>query len=143
MRSYFYAMITRLAHVCLNVQNLPRSIAFFTKLGFKPRFDFTRKNKPFGIYLEIAPSQYLEMFEDPTLGKPVNTGLAHFCLESDNLGVLMQDLDMSGIPYTPRKLGCDHTYQIWLEDPDGNKFEIHQYTDKSLQLQGGSVEADW
>jgi catechol 2,3-dioxygenase-like lactoylglutathione lyase family enzyme len=136
-------MITRLAHVCLNVQDLQRSIAYYTSLGFKPCFDFTRKGKPFGIYLEIAPNQYLEMFEDPCMGKPVNTGLAHFCLESEDLDALMQDLVKRGIPFTPRKLGCDHTYQIWLEDPDGNKFEIHQYTAKSLQTKGGSVEADW
>ena len=42
-----------------------------------------------------------------------------------------------------KKLGCDQTWQIWLEDPDGNSFEVHQYTPESAQFMGGSVEADW
>jgi hypothetical protein len=41
------------------------------------------------------------------------------------------------------KLGCDDTWQIWLKDPDGNAFEVHQYTPKSMQFTGGTVEADW
>jgi catechol 2,3-dioxygenase-like lactoylglutathione lyase family enzyme len=136
-------VFTRLAHICLNVRNLDQSAAFYRKLGFKPRFDFTRKGKHFGAYLEIAPNQYIEMFEDPNLQQPVNTGLVHFCLESPDLAATMAFLDSQGIPYTPKTLGCDHTYQIWLKDPDGNAFEVHQYTDQSLQSVGGTVEADW
>lgn len=136
-------MITQLAHICLNVRNLERSLDYYQKLGFKPRFDFTRQGRPFGAYLEIAPGQYLEMFENPTLGQSVHPGLAHFCLESPDIAALQKELDAQGIAYTPKKLGCDHTYQIWLQDPDGNPFEIHQYTEKSLQQQGGTVEADW
>lgn len=136
-------MFARLAHVCLNVKNLERSVDYYTKLGFSPRFRFTRQGKPFGAYLEIGPDQYIEMFEDPTLEKPVNTGLVHFCLEATDLDAEMLRLDAAGIPYTAKKLGCDHTYQIWLSDPDGNAFEVHQYTDKSLQRVGGTVEADW
>ena len=136
-------MFSRLAHVCLNVKNLTRSVEFYTRLGFKPRFDFTRQGKPFGAYLEIAPNQYIEMFENPELDLPVNTGLVHFCLESADLDQTMAKLSARGIEFTAKKLGCDHTYQIWLKDPDGNAFEVHQYTTKSLQTQGGTVEADW
>jgi len=140
---YLTGMISRIAHVCLNVKSLERSIEFYSKLGFTPRFDFTRAGKPYGIYLEIVPGQYLEMFEDPQLNKPINTGIAHFCLESDDLEAFMQTLSLQGVPFTPCKLGCDHTLQIWLEDPDGNQFEVHQYTQTSMQIRGGSVEADW
>lgn len=136
-------MFTRLAHVCLNVKNLDRSVEYYTRLGFAPRFRFTREGRPFGAYLEIAPDQYIEMFEDPTLDKPRNTGLVHFCLESADLEAEMARLAGLEIPFTEKKLGCDHTYQIWLSDPDGNAFEVHQYTDRSLQRTGGTVEADW
>lgn len=136
-------MFTRLAHICLNVQNLQRSLEFYTRLGFRPRFDFTRKGKPFGAYLEISENQFLEIFEDPNVAKSIPTGLAHFCLESADLQATTAELTKRGIAYTPNKLGCDHTYQVWLEDPDGNKFEIHQYTSRSLQKCGGTVEADW
>jgi len=136
-------MITRLAHVCLHVKDLQRSTDFYTRLGFMPRFRFTREGKPYGIYLEIAPSQYIEFFEDPQMEAPINTGLVHFCLESDSLDALMRHLSSQGIPYTPRKRGCDHTDQIWIRDPDGNNFEVHQYTPQSMQQQGGTVEVDW
>ena len=136
-------MFTRIAHVCLNVKDLQRSIAYYANLGFLPRFDFTRKGKHYGAYLEIAPGCYVEMFEDPSLEKPVNTGLAHFCLETADLEALIADLQRKGVEFTPKKLGCDHTWQIWLKDPDGNAFEVHQYSSQSLQLTGGTVEADW
>jgi lactoylglutathione lyase/glyoxylase I family protein len=136
-------MYLRLAHVCLNVKNLERSLDFYGRLGFKRRFDFTRLGNPFGAYLEITSGQFMELFEDPSLDHPVNTGLAHFCLESENLDATMVELESKGIAFTPKKLGCDQTYQIWLKDPDGNAFEVHQYTPRSLQHQGGTVEADW
>jgi hypothetical protein len=37
----------------------------------------------------------------------------------------MAMLKKQGIPFTPKTLGCDNTYQIWLSDPDGNPFEIY------------------
>lgn len=136
-------MFTRIAHVCLNVKNLDRSVAYYQKLGFKPSFQFTRNGADFGAYLEIAPDNYIEMFEDPGMDAPVNTGIAHFCLESQDLDKTIAQLRANGVEFTEKKLGCDHTYQIWLRDPDGNAFEVHQYTDKSCQKTGGSIEADW
>jgi lactoylglutathione lyase/glyoxylase I family protein len=136
-------MFTRLAHVCLHVRDLARSAEFYTRLGFTPRFRFTRAGAPFGIYFEVGPGSYVEMFEDRSLEVPVNTGIVHFCLESDNLDGTVATLRQRGIPFTEKKLGCDNTWQIWLRDPDGNPFEVHQYTDQSLQHVGGTVEADW
>ena len=38
----------------------------------------------------------------------------------------------------------DNAWQIWLTDPDGNRFEVQQYGAKSMQKTGGgAVEADW
>lgn len=136
--------VNRIAHVCLNVKNLERSIAWYKKLGFTEVFRFNRHGKPYGIYLEIAAGNYIEIFENPDLKQVVNNGIVHFCLESDSIDTLMQEYDSAGISYTPKKLGCDTTWQIWLSDPDGNAFEIHEYTDKSAQLTGGvTLEADW
>jgi len=136
-------MFTRLAHVCLNVRSLRRSLDFYTRLGLEPVFRFTRQGQPFGVYLTLAPNQFIEIFEQPGMEAPVNTGLVHFCLETDDLDALMADLRAKDIPFTDKKLGCDHTWQIWLKDPDGNAFEVHAYTEKSLQFAGGTVEADW
>ncbi|MCL2101862.1 MAG: VOC family protein [Fibromonadales bacterium] len=132
-----------LAHVCLNVKNLERSMEYYQKLGFKPKFKFTRNGRHYGHYLEICPNHYIELFEDPDMDAPLNTGIVHFCLECQDLDALISELDSKGISYTNKKLGCDNTYQIWLTDPDGNAFEVHQYTQSSLQKTGGEVEADW
>jgi lactoylglutathione lyase len=136
-------MFKRIAHVCLNVQNLERSLAFYAQLGFEPVFRFTRQGAPFGVYLKLAEASFVEVFEDPTLATPVNTGLVHFCLESEDLDGLLARLRERGVPCSDKKRGCDGTWQIWLRDPDGNAFEVHQYTPESMQLTGGTVEADW
>ena len=136
-------MFKRIAHVCLNVKNLERSLAFYTRLGLEPVFRFTRKGGLFGVYLKLAESSFIEIFADPKLEASLNTGLVHFCLETEDLDGLMARLRERGVPHTEKKLGCDDTWQIWLKDPDGNAFEVHQYTDKSMQFTGGSVEADW
>jgi len=136
-------MFQRLAHVCLHVKNLQRSVEFYARLGFDTRFRFTRQGEPFGAYLQIAEGNYLELFEEPGLEHPVNTGLVHFCLETEDMDAVMQTLRERGVPFTDKKLGCDNTWQIWLADPDGNRFEVHQYTAQSTQRTGGVIEADW
>ncbi|HEX2957719.1 MAG TPA: VOC family protein [Chitinispirillaceae bacterium] len=136
-------MISDIAHVCLNVKDLNRTIPFYLKLGFKPKFQLTRNGSLYGIYLQIGTSSFIEIFEDKHLETPVNTGFVHFCLETKNIDTLIDMLKREKIEHTPKKLGCDHTWQIWLKDPDGNNFEVHQYTEESLQFKGGIVEADW
>ena len=136
-------MFTRLAHVCLNVRNLERSVEFYRNLGFRTRFDFTRKGSYFGAYLEIAPDQYLELFENPEMPEGSVGGIVHFCLETADMDALIAELARRRITHTPKKLGCDQTWQIWLKDPDGNNFEVHQSTAQSTQRLGGTIEADW
>jgi len=136
-------MFTRIAHVCLNTSDLERSVAWYEKLGFGIRFRFTRKGSKFGVYMVVAEGTYVEIFEDPNLGAVVNNGISHFCLETDDLDATMAQLTERGVAFGPKKLGVDDTWQIWLEDPDGNRFEVQQYTATSAQLVGGTIEADW
>ncbi|MFW5774709.1 MAG: VOC family protein, partial [Chitinivibrionales bacterium] len=121
-------MFKRIAHVCLNVQNLAHSINYYSTLGFSPVFRFTRDGALFGAYLKIAEGTYIEMFENKDLQKPQNTGIAHFCLETEDIDAVIEELRTKGVDFTEKKIGCDNTYQIWLTDPDGNQFEVHQYT---------------
>lgn len=136
--------ISKIAHVCLNVKNLERAVKWYSALGFTQKFDFVRKGKHFGAYLEISEGNFIELFENPDLDTVINNGIVHFCLESDNIDMLIRQMDEAGIAHTEKKLGCDSTWQIWLKDPDGNNFEIHQYTAGSAQKKGGvTLEADW
>jgi len=135
----------KIAHVSLSVKNLQASIDFYTKLGFTKRFVFNKNGRLFGVYLEFGRGNFIEIFEDT---RPKRSGaskrtVGHFCLETPNIDTAIESLSSRGIEHTPKKSGADSTYQIWLKDPDGNEFEIHQYTPESSQLTGKDVEADW
>jgi catechol 2,3-dioxygenase-like lactoylglutathione lyase family enzyme len=136
-------MIKGIAHICLNVRSLKESLEYYTSIGFVVKFRFMRKNADFGAYLEIAPGSYLEIFETAGTSVAQPRGIAHFCLETDDIDGFISRCAAARITVTPKKLGCDNTWQVWLNDPDGNAFEVHQYTEKSSQRTGESVEADW
>ncbi len=136
-------MFERLSHVCLQTRDLDRSVAFYEKLGLTQVFRFTRGGGDFGAYLKLADGNYVEIFSDPNMGEVVNNGILHFCLETPDIDALMAELTRRGVPFTPKKMGVDNSWQIWLEDPDGNRFEVQQYTPRSSQFTGQSVEADW
>ncbi|MDR2578561.1 MAG: VOC family protein [Chitinispirillales bacterium] len=135
-------IFTKIAHVCLHVKDIAKSIEFYGKLGMEQRFVFYRDGKLYGAYLEFGSGNFMELFEDPA-GDFGRGRLVHFCLETPDIDAVTRALTEAGVEYTPKKLGCDSTYQIWLKDPDGNDFEVHQYTATSSQVVGGDVEADW
>lgn len=60
----------------------------------------------------------------------------------DDIHEAREELVKAGIEIDiePNK-GQSETWQMWIHDPDGNKFEIMQYTDKSLQHHG-NIEED-
>lgn len=94
------------------------------------------------IFIEIAPGQYLELFPKADGQKehePANSrvGYSHFALMVDDIYVAREELVKAGIEIDvePNK-GQSETWQMWIHDPDGNKFEIMQYTAKSLQHYG-------
>lgn len=97
-------------------------------------------------YLEWPedPGHFLELFynEDPDSQSSSQTapiGYTHFAVIVENLEELRAHIIAEGGEEyldTDISLGMDFTYQMWMHDPDGNKFEIMQYTDKSYQLIG-------
>ena len=134
-------MFKNLAHVCLNVADITKTIEFYNeKIGLPIKFKFEKAGKVMGVYFEVSKSNFIEAFEKPGL-KVNNTGITHFCLETDNIEQFISTMESKGIPCTEKKLECDQSWQTWLKDPDGNKIEIHQYTKESAQLQanGGLV----
>ena len=45
----------------------------------------------------------------------------------------MAEIRAKGIAVTDPFLAMDESWQAWITDPDGNRIEIHQYTEKSWQ----------
>jgi len=138
-------MLTRLAHVCLDVPNLSKTLAFYGKtLKLKRQFNFIRKGKIIGAYFKVSPGNYIEIFGRrplPSARPPV--GIVHFCLETKNIERVMAWLKKKRVKHTAQKMGCDGSWQIWLKDPAGNNIEIHQYTRRSRQRTGRDAIATW
>jgi catechol 2,3-dioxygenase-like lactoylglutathione lyase family enzyme len=135
-------MLGRLAHCCRYVYNLEASLDYYCKLGLTIKFRFTRNNRVFGAYIEIAPGNFLELFE--TADRSGNTpSQTHFCLETADIDAFINHCKRNNIATTPKKFGCDNAWQVWLKDLDGNEFEVHQYTENSSQITGENVEAAW
>lgn len=98
------------------------------------------------IFIEVAPGQYLELFpKAENQGDHVQPnsrlGYSHFALMVDDIHKTREELVAAGIEIDvePNK-GQSETWQMWIHDPDGNKFEIMQYTEKSLQHFGNIDE---
>ena len=90
------------------------------------------------------PGYFIELFygdgqEQTRVPNFVDIGYTHFAIIVDDLEALRKRIiDAGGEEYldTGISLGMDETYQMWMHDPDGNKFEFMQYTEKSFQLVG-------
>ena len=132
-------MIARLAHICLQVKDMNRTVAFYRDgLGFPVTFTFEKQGQFKGAYFALGGRSFIEVFE---VEQPV--GITHFCLETDDIDAFIAAAAAKGIACTPKQLGGDHTWQTWLRDPDGHAFEVHQYTGRSMQFKGGVCEITW
>ena len=94
------------------------------------------------IFIELAPGQYIEMFnrQEGQLdheAPDTRVGYSHFALMVDDIFAAREELIASGISIDiePNK-GQSEIWQMWIHDPDGNKFEIMQYTENSKLLKG-------
>lgn len=96
----------------------------------------------FNEYIEMAPGQFIELFPGMPQQGPVpkfneNLGYSHFAFTCDDIFETRKQLEAKGVVFdTEISKGPSETYQMWLADPDGNKFEIMQFTENSLQIKG-------
>jgi catechol 2,3-dioxygenase-like lactoylglutathione lyase family enzyme len=128
-------MITGLAHACFTVSDLERSLAFYRDaLGLKPAFDFVNdEGRRFGVYLHFGGRSFIELFEGQLGERAEGQSYRHVCLEVDDIESTVQTLRERGIEASDPKLGKDQSWQAWIADPDGNRIELHCYTEKSWQ----------
>lgn len=94
------------------------------------------------VYIEVAPGQFIELFpkgegQGPAAAFNENLGYSHFALTVDDIFAARAELEGRGLVFdTEISKGPSETYQMWAHDPDGNKFEIMQFTDASYQIVG-------
>lgn len=115
--------------------------------GYYSELAETDPEKIIIMYIEIAPNTYVELF--PSVegmaphpeSKISQKGYSHFALLVDDIYKAREELEARGIVFdTQISKGPSETYQMWTHDPDGNEFEVMQFTDKSYQLVGNIME---
>ncbi len=129
-------MVKGLAHVCFRVRDLDASVAFYRDvLGLQTAFAFRREDgQKFGQYFHVGGRTFLELFRaDRVDPRPEHPGYSHFCLEVDDIRATVKSLEGREVEVSPVVKGSDHSWQAWLSDPDGNRIELHEYTDDSGQ----------
>ena len=117
--------------------------------GKKPRFLIKAMRrmgqKTWLTYMSWSENSFIELFSIPAARRkrvpdPKNDlNYTHFSLEVSDLKLFReQALSRGGAPYidTEIQMGVDNTWQMWLHDPDGNPFEVMEYTPQSYQITG-------
>lgn len=135
--------IRGIAHTAYNVSSIEKALQFYCDgLGMERMFELKLGDGRTLLYLRVCEGQdqFLELFyggKIPPEGQtqPLPVGYEHLCLEIDDIFAFAGELKAKGLPVEGEPvLGMDHNYQVWISDPDGNRIELMQYGEGSLQL---------
>ena len=132
--------LTSLAHIAIRARDLERLVSFYTeKVGLAEMF---RLNNDDGVlmlvYLRITDDQYLEIFPNGVGDVPARnaTGMTHLCLGVSDIERSVAELERAGVTIdVPLKTGRDNNRQAWISDPEGNRIELMEMAQDSLQSQ--------
>jgi lactoylglutathione lyase len=121
----------RTLHVGLRVQDLERSRAFYTRLGYE--VIGTVAETPMGslTMLKLPEDEFvsIELVHDPASGPVDPGGLNHLVIQTEDLHATIVRLAARGIaaetPSSPN--GSDDFWTSWLTDPDGYRIELAQW----------------
>ena len=96
------------------------------------------------VYLEWMDGYFIELFHEVDAHidnpyDPARFGYTHFSFVVDDIHAFYRELLDKGLEdaiEVPPQLNCDYTWALWFHDPDGNRIEVHQYTERSFQKIG-------
>lgn len=128
------------AHAAFNVTDMEKSLDFYQRVfGFEKAFEIRHpeSGEPWIVYVSIGGGQFIELFYGGVQmpEKPGNAaGFSHFCFGVSDIHAAWRRLEENGAPLdVPVNQGKDRNWQCWTHDPDGNRIELMQMTDDSLQ----------
>jgi|SRR5690349_5751302 len=134
----------RTLHFGLRVNDLDRSLAFYTAVGYEVvgRVPET----PIGelVMLKLPDDEFvtIELVHDPTHAGAPGTGLSHFVLMVESMDAALAELSARGVdaeePVSPD--GSDDFRTTSIVDPDGNRVELVQWPAGHA---AGFTRADW
>ncbi len=135
-------MRTKLAHVCIESEDLEATEAFYRVLGLERRFDFRNKQGALvGYYLAFSNDTFIEVIK---VGQLKASGrILHFAMEIDNADATYQRLKANGIDVSEKEWAGDNNWMVTCTDPSGVFIELQEYTQDSLQRVGGVCPVDY
>jgi lactoylglutathione lyase len=121
----------RTLHVGLRVEDLERSLGFYTSLGYE--LVGTVPETTFGslTMLKLADDDFvsIELVHDPHAGPVHQGGLNHLVIHVEDLHGMVARLAAHGLeadaPSSPD--GSEGFWTTWLTDPDGYRIELVQW----------------
>ena len=135
-------MVIRLAHVCIESNDLPATEAFYGYLGIKRTFEFRNlEDELIGMYMTFGNDTYFEIVK---VAERKKQGIiSHFAIEVEDVEAVRNTLVGKGVEVTEKRLGGDNTWMVTCHDPNGIFIEFHEYTAQSMQKIGGTCVRDY
>ncbi|MEZ2225962.1 VOC family protein [Microcoleus sp.] len=127
-------MIKRLSHACLGATDLQKTIDFYCNLlGCQVIYEFKNPyGELYGIFMLVKNGTFLEFFKEQE-PKPSGGLFRHLCFEVEDINKWADLITEKGYNANVYRSDRDGAWQFWIEDPDGNKIEFHQYDAQSVQ----------
>ncbi|NLM62026.1 MAG: VOC family protein [Clostridiales bacterium] len=100
------------------------------------------RDKVWITYFKMPNGTFIELFDGAGASKlnvPGNEDFnyQHMSFVVEDIFAACEELKSKGVPIDSEpKMGMEHTWQMWTHDPDGNKIEFMQYTERSFQVVG-------
>jgi catechol 2,3-dioxygenase-like lactoylglutathione lyase family enzyme len=134
--------MTKLAHVCIETQDLDKTEVFYRGLGLRRQFDFKNKDGLLvGFYLAFENESFIEVILNRM---PQSDGvIKHFAIETDDIDQARADAIDAGIDVGEKEFSGDRLWMFTCRDPNGIFIEVMQYTQDSMQRVGGVCEVDY
>ena len=132
----------KLAHVCIETDDLDKTENFYQLLGLTRRFEFRNlQGSLVGFYLAFDNNTYIEVIKT---SQPKGDGIVrHFAIEVDDVDAIHENLAAAGVSVSDKEFCKDKIWMITCKDPNGIFIEFQQYTEDSMQLKGGVCEVDY
>ena len=134
------SIIKGIAHTAYTVSDMEAALKFYhDAFGFERAFDIPdSEGRPWIIYIHAGRDQFLELFYGGVNRheyRDDNVGYGHLCLETEDIHALAAHIEQAGyrLDSDPRFLESDGNWQAWVRDPDGNRIELMQMGEASLQ----------
>jgi catechol 2,3-dioxygenase-like lactoylglutathione lyase family enzyme len=102
------------------------------------------KDRTWIVYLEWLDGYFIELFDEvkahlDNLPDDIKYGYTHFALVVDDIQAFYEELIARGgkeIIDIPPQPCIDRNKSMWFHDPDGNKIEVHEYSQTAMQKVG-------